>query len=567
MRLCDKYENCRNDTIIKFTPLWAEQGDIIFSEIMADPVPSISLPSREYFEITNRSSFSLSLENWKLVAGEQIIAIPHIIMNPGEIRIMTSDQDTLLFKDYGKVTGLRQFPTLADEGKLLCLYDSSGMLIHGVEYSDGWYGSDLKSQGGWSLELADDYYPFYYEGNWKASVSRKGGTPGTVNSVHAANHDRYFYGIVNLFPENSKSIIIRFSEPVKDFGKTESLKIAAGPGIESISASDPLFREFIISLSSEMERQNLYKAELPETITDFAGNIASVSSFTFGLAEPVSAGDISFSELLFNPFPGDPDYIEFFNCSDKVIDASKLILTSVNPLTSDTSDYVQLSMSRRCILPGNYYAITTDRERVIGRYSSSSADRIFEVSSLPSMPDGDGNILLLSNDLDLIDKVSYSEEMHNPLLSGSEGISLEKTVKCNPSNQAAGWHSAAETSGWGTPGSPNSVIAETYNESEIITLSSSKITPDNDGYEDHLTISIKPGGRGCIISVSVFDETGGLIKRIASNMLAGNEVSLVWDGNADDGTPVRSGIYIVFISLYDETGRNERFKKVCTVLR
>ncbi|MBK9389647.1 MAG: lamin tail domain-containing protein [Bacteroidetes bacterium] len=566
-QLCDKSENCRNDTTIKFTPVWAETGDIILTEIMADPAPSVSLPSGEYFEIKNRSSFSLNLNNWRLVAGEQIVALPSFIMAPGEIRILTSVQDTLLFKDFGMVTGLRQFPSLTDEGKLLCLYDSSGMLMHGVEYSDDWYASDLKSQGGWSLEIIDEAFPFFYEGNWKSSVSRKGGTPGTTNSVSAANKDNYFKGIVNLFPGDSKSLTIRFSEPVKDFTKIGSSKIEGGPVIESYSASDPLFREFVIRLSADMEIENLYKLELPETMTDFAGNSATDSEFTFGLAEPPSVGDVSFNELLFNPFPGDPDYIEFFNCSEKVIDASMLMLAGVNPLTSDTSELVQLSMTRRCILPGTYYTITTDRERLIDRYSSSSSDRIFEVPSLPSMPDDDGNILLLNNELDLIDKMSYNEAMHYSILSGFEGISLEKTIKCNPSDQAVNWHSATEISGWGTPGGPNSVISETSGEDEFLVFSSTKITPDNDGYEDLLTIIIKPGGSGNVLSVSIFDETGGLIRKVASNLLAGSEVSMVWDGTADDGTPVRSGIYIILINLFDDKGRTVRLKKVCTVLR
>lgn len=566
-RLCDKSENCRSDTVIKFTPVWAETGDIILTEIMADPTPSVSLPSGEYFEIKNRSSFSINLNNWKIIAGEQIITFPSFIMAPGEIRIITSVQDTLLFRDFGIVTGLRQFPSLTDEGKLLCLYDSSGTLIHGVEYSDDWYASDLKSQGGWSLEIIDEAFPFFYEGNWKSSVSRKGGTPGTTNSVSAANKDNYFKGIVNLFPEDSKSLTIRFSEPVKDLSKIGSSKIEGGPAIESYSVSDPLFREFIIRLSADLVKQNLYKLELPETMTDFAGNSATDSEYTFGLAEPPSAGDVSFNELLFNPFPGDPDYIEFFNCSEKVIDASMLMIASVNPLTSDTSDLTQLSMTKRCMLPGTYYTITTDRERLIDRYSSSSSYWIFEVPSLPSMPDDDGNILLLNNELDMIDKVSYSDEMHYSLLSGFEGISLEKTIKCNPSDQIGSWHSASESSGWGTPGGPNSMISETSGEDKFFVFSSTKITPDNDGYEDLLTIIIKPGGSGNVLSVSIFDETGGLIRKVASNLLAGSEVSVVWDGTSDDGNPVISGIYIVFISWYDDKGRSERFKRVCTVLR
>ncbi len=47
---------------IEFTPVWAETADIIISEIMADPLPSVSLPEKEYLEITNRTDFSFNLK-------------------------------------------------------------------------------------------------------------------------------------------------------------------------------------------------------------------------------------------------------------------------------------------------------------------------------------------------------------------------------------------------------------------------------------------------------------------------------------------------------------------------
>ena len=112
------------------------------------------------------------------------------------------------------MTGLKQFPSLTDGGRIICLSDSSGNLIHGVEYSSDWYRDELKSKGGWSLEMIDTQFPFFYEGNWNASVSRKGGTPGSVNSVSHSNPDISFYGIQNVFPDDSINITIRFSEPV-----------------------------------------------------------------------------------------------------------------------------------------------------------------------------------------------------------------------------------------------------------------------------------------------------------------------------------------------------------------
>ena len=104
-------------------------------------------------------------------------------------------------------------------------------------------------------------------------------------------------------------------------------------------------------------------------------------------------------------------------------------------------------------------------------------------------------------------------------------------------------------------------------ESDNVSFSSSKISPDNDGFEDFLEIGFSLNGNGNVISVTVFDETGRYLKKVASNLLAGPEATLIWDGTADDGTLVRTGIYIVLITLYDDTGKTNKWKKVCTVIR
>jgi hypothetical protein len=565
--LCDKYNNCRKDILIEFTPVWAETGDIVISEIMADPLPAVGLPGKEYIELTNRSSFPLKLKSWKLYSGDQSVILPDFTINSSEIQILCYQQDTALFKEFGQVTGLKQFPSLTDYGKLLILTDTSGNLIHGLEYSDEWYYNELKSKGGWSLEMIDTSFPFYSEGNWTASVSRKGGTPGLINSVAKTNRDLTFRGIINVFPEGYKNISVLFSEPLPDYRIIEHCSIEGGPGIAEITSSDKLNREFRILLSDELERGKIYNIRFINETKDFAGNCMERSSYSFGLTEAPSTGDILFNELLFNPLPGDPDYIEFHNCSAKVIDASRLYLVYLNEEVSDTSELIPVSNERRCILPGEYFTITTDRQKIVERYLSSDKESIFSVSAMPSMPDDKGTLILYSSELDIIDKVTYNEKMHYSLLSGFEGIALEKTGRCSPSGESVSWHSATENSGWGTPGRANSVDVELQSETEMFVFSSTKITPDNDGFEDFLSIRFNATGNGNVVSVSVFDETGGFVRKIASNMLTGPEATFLWDGTADDGSPVISGIYIILINWFNGTGKTERVKKVCTVIR
>ena len=564
--ICDKYGNCISDREVNFVPAWAETGDVIISEIMADPVPAVNLPEKEYLEIFNRTSFAFNLKKWKLSNDGSGSVFPDKALNPHERMILCQLQDTSSFIKYGKVVGLKSFPALTDAGRVLILYDSLGKIIHGLEYSSEWNNEPLKKNGGWSLEMIDTDFPFYYEGNWKTSISASGGTPDEENSLNHYNRDKYFGGILNAFPTDSLNLKISFTEPLLNLTEFKSGIKINGQEINGIYPDDPLFRTFIIIPCTPIQRNNTYSVEMDPVIRDFAGNMASRNSFRFGIPEIASKADIVFNELLFNPLPEDADFVEFFNKSEKTLNAEDLLLASLNG-NGIFSETFRLSTESRCIMPGSFYVVTTKKMSVINRYLASKPENIFEIQSMPSMPDDKGHLVLYNRRLDLIDEVLYDEKMQFPLLSGNEGISLEKIRTLAPSNDKKNWYSASQTSGWGTPGGPNSVAATIPGTNSEIVLSSTKITSDNDGYEDFLVIEYNPETRGNVISVTVFDEGGRLVSKVASNVLSGPHTTIVWNGTAQDGNLVDRGIYIIVISIFNENGNRAVYKRVCTVVR
>jgi hypothetical protein len=545
----------------------AGPGDIIISEIMADPLPVVSLPGKEYIEIHNRTGFTFNTKGWSLSDGKTSCTFPERIILPGAFMILCQLQDTALFNSYGKTTGLKSFPALTDGGKILFIRDKASKLIHGIEYSSDWYGDALKNDGGWSLEIIDTDYPFYQEGNWHASVSKEGGTPGRLNSVSNENPDNIFSGIENVFPVDSKNISIKFSETIIDLDKNIKYIEIKDSEISSLFPADPLMREYTAILWEPLQNGRIYILTAGNEITDFAGNRMQRNTFRFGIPEPVQKGDILFNELLFNPFSGEPDFIEFYNTSKRIIDASDLILVSVNDKLKDTSSVVFVSAEKRCILPGDYYAATTDKKSLLERFSSSDPDMVFEVPYLPSMPDDNGHLILYDRKLMKIDEVFYDEDMHYSLLSRNEGISLEKIRTNGLSADRSQWHSASGVSGWGTPGVPNSVLSEEPENSDKVVFSSTRITPDNDGNEDFLVIDFTLTGTGNVISITVFDETGSFVKKLTDNQLAGPAASIVWNATAKDEKLVSTGIYIILISVFDDSGKIHKWKKVCTVIR
>ncbi|HRR93283.1 MAG TPA: lamin tail domain-containing protein [Bacteroidales bacterium] len=549
------------------SPGEAEPGDVIISEIMADPSPAVSLPEREYLEITSLSDFVLSLEGWYLLAGNSKYYFPSVQIAPDEYIILCHVSDTQRFSGFGRTAGFKSFPALNDDGKLLVIFDKTGKMIHGAEYSPKWYGDDLKSGGGWSLEMIDLSSPFNYNGNWRASVSPTGGTPGRINSVRASNPDNLFEGITNVFPADSVSVRVTFSEPVKIIESLSKNIKVNDLSVKSLSASDPLRREFIMELNGYIRRKTVYSLSLPPEVTDYAGNPALKRAFDFGSCEEPLPGEITFNELLFNPLPGDAGYIEIVNISGKIIDASGISVSSRSPATGKVSAPVTVSDVTRCILPGAYYAFTTDRSAIISRYFSSRPDRIFGVGRMPSMPDDEGMLVLFNRSLEILDEVSYSEKQHNAFIKGREGIAIEKIKPEALSSFTGNWHSASEASGWGTPGKENSVLPDAKTSGKPVSLSSTRITPDNDGFEDILVIRFNPEGEGNVTNVTIYDEAGLPVKKVAVNFFIGSGGELFWDGTADDGSLVPQGLYVVLVTLFSDRGRAQSWKMGCALLR
>ncbi len=82
-----------------------------------------------------------------------------------------------------------------------------------------------------------------------------------------------------------------------------------------------------------------------------------------------------------------------------------------------------------------------------------------------------------------------------------------------------------------------------------------------------LVIDLKLAGIGNVVSIIVFDETGHFVKKLTDNLFAGSEATVVWNGTGDDEKLVSTGIYIILISVFDDKGKVEKWKRVCTVIR
>jgi hypothetical protein len=183
--------------------------DVVMDEIMADPNPPVSLPLYEFMELKNVSAHTIDLYNWQV--GDSIghaTINTHFLLQPDSLLIITGNTAAPLFAGYGATLGVGSFPTLNNDGDQLYLRSKEGKIIHAVAYTAGWYHNDIKSKGGWTLEMIDTKNPCSGFSNWTASTDPRGGTPGYKNSVDGVNKDTQPPALVNAFANDSSTLTL-----------------------------------------------------------------------------------------------------------------------------------------------------------------------------------------------------------------------------------------------------------------------------------------------------------------------------------------------------------------------
>ncbi len=156
--------------------------------------------------------------------------------------------------------------------------------------------------------------------------------------------------------------------------------------------------------------------------------------------------------------------------------------------------------------------------------------------------------------------------MHSDLINDPEGVSLEKIRPYLGSDIPSSWFSASASAGWATPGVENSVLIDDLEE-ESIGISSKVITPDGDGTDDFVLLDLNFRDPGTLISITVFNDQGMMIREVAKNHFCGTSCTFIWDATDNSHSTVERGIYIILLNGYDRNGRHHRKKFPVAVAR
>ncbi len=549
----------------------AAEFDVLIHEIMADPSPSAGLPEVEWLELYNRSAKVIDLKTLLLSDGGTPQSLPAFILYPDSFVVLaTTANAPAMLAVTNRTVAMAGFPALNNDGDVLVLTNQQGQVVDQVAYQAGWHADANKRNGGWSLERINPELPCLGAENWQSCPVLPGGTPGLQNAALQLTDDLEPPRLLAVFPENALTLRAIFSEGLDQPAamNTAAYRIDPPRTLLSASLSTTDRREVLITLAEPLEAGVVYAFTATAVLQDCSGNSASDSdTVLIGLPQKPEPLDIVINEVLFNPATGGVDFVELYNRSDRLIDWQNCFLANF----SNTADIRPVAL-QRLFLPGTHIVFTPDPADIQARFAQVQTDFIFPLT-LPSLPDDAGNVTLFwvkDGVTVTLDSFDYSEDYHNALYSSSDrnGVSLERIRADGPTNDPANWTSAARTAfGSGTPTRPNSQQLPAVLSEDLIKLDPPRLSPDGDGFEDFLNILYQAPAAGYAATMTIFDAQGILVKRIARQELLGTTGALRWDGDLDDGTLARPGIYILFLEIFSPQGDVRQEKKTFAVVR
>lgn len=543
--------------------------DVVINELMPDPDPAINLPLEEYVELKNRTPYAIDLKNWSFSTPTVSKKLPAINIAPDSFIVLTGTGNAPAFSAYGitayEVTSL---PSLPNGGTTLTLRDSNHVVIHSINYNSGWYNDANKSDGGWSMEQVDANNPCGGQSNWKASSNNNGGTPGKSNSVAAANPDNTGPEPERVVVIDADTILLIFSEPMDSTSLTGSMIYTFDNGLNQPTSIIPMgtdFRKVKLTLPTPMQQGIIYHCSISNGVRDCAGNIiATGNAIPFALPEAPSPNDVIINEVLSEPGTGGVDYVELYNKSRKTINLKDLRIGSLDTLSNTLKDTEDITEEGYLLFPETYIVLSEHGDVVKANYRTTNPKGFIDLPDLPTLNSNADVVTLSDKNGQIVDNFIYNRNMHFPLLVSTKGVSLERIDFNRPANDKTNWNSASEKFGFGTPAYLNSQYLQADGGNGV-SISNPLFSPDNDGYNDVLNITYKLDEPGKAANVFIYDSKGRQVRHLVRNEQLVQDGTFSWNGINDDNEKAAIGIYIVYVELFNFSGKVNTYKLSCTL--
>ncbi len=275
---------------------------------------------------------------------------------------------------------------------------------------------------------------------------------------------------------DSRSLQVVFNEKVdsKILNDLSAFSILNFGSPTSAVFSNANQNEISLKFDKDFSPNTLYNFEV-KNVSDLSNNTAALLKSSFQFTISTKVGDLIITELLFDPYVNQQDFVEIYNNTSADIDLKGYKFKSFANGQEQTIESSIIIKSR------SYMAFTPSITSVSNTYNPPVSSAI-AMQVLPAMNNDKGNMSLLSLSGLVLDSFSYTDQLHtvDKIVKNIEGVSLEKLSLKAFENLYYHWASSTIENSYATPGYANSynqdktapkiISIEVINDEQIVVI-------------------------------------------------------------------------------------------------
>lgn len=206
------------------------ESEIVINEIHYD-VPDKTIRA-EFIELHNPSSSAINVSGWRVSSAVNYDIPENTIIESGGFLVIAEDPNVIL-SEWGVNAVGPWSGSLANEGEIIRLRDSSGTTVDEVDYKSGFPWPVVGSSPGYSIELINPILENDIGGSWRSSM----GTAGTDDSIliNGGAIWKFFKGVSEPSESPGSWRLPNFDD--SDWGEGEAA-IGFGEGFLNTNLSD-----------------------------------------------------------------------------------------------------------------------------------------------------------------------------------------------------------------------------------------------------------------------------------------------------------------------------------------
>ncbi|MBM4172197.1 MAG: hypothetical protein FJ214_10045, partial [Ignavibacteria bacterium] len=432
-------------------------GSIVINEIMYSPINS----EPEWIEFYNDANYSIDLSDWSL---SDILTTPvktklkQAIVSSKSYFVIAKDSTIVNYhKSIPSKLIITNFANLNNDIDGVVVKDSRDVTIDSVKYENTWGGSNGKS-----LERKIISSSSNNKSNWSSSLDIELSTPGRMNSITPYNNDLAIINIgytpltatssddVNLYTRifnKGLNLAQSFSVEFYFVTGTDTTYFSAGNGF-NLSAGDTIN---ILSVSkTKLDNPKTIHCKLKYAADEFLMN----NYYTSILSAGFKKNSLVVSEIMYNPYDGESEWIEISNTTSIAINLKDWKISDLLPAINK----VAITSKDVFLQPGEFAVLTPDTNK----FPYYTPSKFFQVKFGTLGNTSDGVIVYDIRGL-TIDSLIYNSKW-----GGTKGYSLERISFSASSTDSTNWATSLNPYG-ASPGRKNSITdLPTYKKGSLI---------------------------------------------------------------------------------------------------